>query len=204
MRVTTSKSKHSESFYITKGFINDKGTSTSVVIRKLGTLSELLKDHGPTRDDVMAWAREEARLETLKYKEELKNKSVQITFHADRQLDYKKQTFFRGGYLFPQAIYYGLQMNKICRKLKARYKFQYDMNAILSDLIYARLLEPVSKRASFQLASEFLEKPSYELHDVYRALDVLGSECDFIQSEVYKNYASVTTRSSTMTVRITI
>ncbi|MFQ8730344.1 MAG: hypothetical protein ACLSAC_07450 [Enterocloster bolteae] len=76
MRVTTSKSKHSESFYITKGFINDKGTSTSVVIRKLGTLSELLKDHGPTRDDVMAWAREEARLETLKYKEELKNKSV--------------------------------------------------------------------------------------------------------------------------------
>ena len=49
MRVTTSKSKHSESFYITKGFINDKGTSTSVVIRKLGTLSELLKDHGPTR-----------------------------------------------------------------------------------------------------------------------------------------------------------
>ena len=187
MRVTTSKSKHSESFYITKGFINDKGTSTSVVIRKLGTLSELLKDHGPTRDDVMAWAREEARLETLKYKEELKNKSVQITFHADRQLDYKKQTFFRGGYLFPQAIYYGLQMNKICRKLKARYKFQYDMNAILSDLIYARLLEPVSKRASFQLASEFLEKPSYELHDVYRALDVLGSECDFIQSEVYKN-----------------
>ena len=33
----------------------------------------------------------------------------------------------------------------------------------------------------------FLEKPSYELHDVYRALDVLGSKCDLIQSEVYKN-----------------
>jgi len=32
-----------------------------------------------------------------------------------------------------------------------------------------------------------MEKPAYELHDVYRALDVLGNECDFIQSEVYKN-----------------
>lgn len=187
MRMTTSKSKNSESFYITKGYINDKGTSTSVVIRKLGTLSALLKDHGPTRDDVMAWAREEARLETLKYKEELNNKSVQITFRADRHLDYKKQTFFRGGYLFLQTIYYELQMNKICRKLKAKHKFQYDINAVLSDLIYARILEPASKRASFKVASEFLEKPSYELHDVYRALDVLGSECDFIQSEVYKN-----------------
>lgn len=67
MRVTTSKSKNSESFYITKGFINDTGISTSVVIRKLGTLSELLKEHGPTRDDVMAWARQEAKLETDKY-----------------------------------------------------------------------------------------------------------------------------------------
>ena len=32
-----------------------------------------------------------------------------------------------------------------------------------------------------------MEKPAYKLHDVYRALDVLGNECDFIQSEAYKN-----------------
>ena len=187
MRVTTSKSKNAESFYISKGFINDKGVSTSVIVRKLGTLKDLLPEHGPTRDDVMAWAKEEARLETLKYKQEQENKSIQITFHADRQLDYDKQTFFRGGYLFAQSIYYQLQIHKICRKLKTKYKFQYDINAILSDLIYTRILEPSSKRSSFKAASEFLEKPSYELHDVYRALDVLGTECDLIQSEVYKN-----------------
>jgi len=187
MKVTTSKSKNSESFYITKGYINDKGVSTSVVIRKLGTLNDLLKEHGPTRDDVMAWAREEARIETLKYKKERESKSVQITFHADRHLDYDKQNFYRGGYLFLQYIYYALQLNKTCRKLKTKYKFKYDINAIFSDLIYARILEPVSKRSSFRIASEFLEKPSYELHDIYRALDVLGNECDLIQSEVYKN-----------------
>lgn len=187
VKITTSKSKNSESFYISKGYINDKGTSTSVIVRKLGTLTDLLKDHGPTRDDVMAWAKKEAKLETLKYKEERKSKAIQITFHADRQLDFDKQKFYRGGYLFLQSIYYGLQLNKICRKLKANYKFEYDINAILSDLIYSRVLEPTSKRSSFKVASEFLEKPSYELHDIYRALDVLGNECDFIQSEVYKN-----------------
>lgn len=187
MRVTTSKSKNAESFYISKGYINDKGVSTSVIVRKLGTLKELLPEHGPTRDDVMAWAKEEARLETLKYKQEQEHRLVQITFHADRQLDYDKQTFFRGGYLFLQSIYYQLQMNKICRKLKLKYKFKYDINAILSDLIYTRILEPCSKRSSYNAASEFLERPSYELHDVYRALDVLGAECDLIQAEVYKN-----------------
>ena len=187
MRVTTSKSKNAESFYISKGFINDKGVSTSVIVRKLGTLKDLLPEHGPTRDDVMAWAKEEARLETLKYKQERENKSIQITFHADRQLDYDKQSFFHGGYLFLQSVYYQLQINKICRKLKQKYKFKYDINAILSDLIYTRVLEPCSKRSSYKAASEFLEKPSYELHDVYRALDVLGAECDLIQSEIYKN-----------------
>lgn len=187
MRVTTSKSKNAESFYISKGYVNDKGVSTSVIVRKLGTLKELLPEHGPTRDDVLAWAKEEARIETLKYRQEQENRLVQITFHADRQLDYDKQTFFRGGYLFLQTIYYQLQLNKVCRKLKSKDKFKYDINAILSDLIYSRILEPSSKRSSFNVASEFLEKPSYELHDVYRALDVLGNACDLIQSEVYKN-----------------
>ena len=187
MRVTTSKSKNSESFYISKGYINNQGVSTSVIIRKLGTLKDLLPEHGPTRDDVMKWAREEARLETLKYKKEQQAKSVQITFHSDHKLDYNQQVFYRGGYLFPQAFYYQLQLDKTCRKLRDKHKFKYDINAILSDLIYARILEPASKRSSFKTASEFLEKPSYQLHDIYRALDVLGNECDFIQSEVYKN-----------------
>ena len=187
MRVITSKSKNAESFYISKGYINDKGVSTSTIIRKLGTLEDLLVEHGPTRDDVMAWAKEQARIETEKYKSEQQNKSVQITFRADHQIPYDQQVFYRGGYLFLQHIYYSLCINKTCRKLRVKYKFKYDINAILSDMIYARVLEPSSKRSSFKVASEFLEKPSYELHDVYRALDVLGRECDLIQSEVYKN-----------------
>ena len=89
--------------------------------------------------------------------------------------------------MFLQSIYYRMQLDKVCRKLRDKYKFQYDINAILSDLTYARVLEPASKRSSFSIASEFLEAPTYELHDVYRALDVLGEECDFIQSEIYKN-----------------
>lgn len=55
-----------------------------------------------------------------------------------------------------------MQIHKICRKLKQKYKFKYDINAIFSDLIYARILDPCSKLSSYKVASEFLEKPSYE------------------------------------------
>ena len=73
MRVSTTKSKYSESFYITKSYINNQGKSTSKIIRKLGTLSELSNRLGTDREGVMAWAREQAKYETEKYKNESKN-----------------------------------------------------------------------------------------------------------------------------------
>lgn len=198
MNLHITKSKNAESFYIAKSYTKANGKTSSVIVRKLGTLNQLIVEHGPTRDDVLAWAKNEVKLETEKYKKEQQTKAVQITFHSDHKLDYGQQVLYRGGYLFPQTFYYRLQIDKICRKLRDKYKFKYDINAILSDLIYARILEPASKRSSYKTASEFLEKPSYQLHDIYRALDVLGNECDFIQSEVYKNSHLLGKRNDTI------
>lgn len=161
MRVTTTKSKNSESFYITKSFKNSKGKSTSTTVRKLGMLSE--------------WLKEQAE------------RSVQITFHADRRLDFGQQKLYCGGYLFLQYIYYGLQLDKTCRKIRDKYDFKFDINAILSDLIYNRVLAPTSKCSAFKMAQDFLEPPTYEPHDVYRALSILAKESDLIQADCYKN-----------------
>ena len=70
VRITTSKSKNSESFYITQSYTNANGKSTSKTIRKLGTLAELSAQLHTDRDGVVEWANEQARLETLKYKSE--------------------------------------------------------------------------------------------------------------------------------------
>ena len=85
------QSKNAESFYITKAYINDSGKSTSKIIRKLGTLKELSDKLATDRDGVMAWAKEQAAVETLKYKQENESKLVVIPFHADRQIDFDKQ-----------------------------------------------------------------------------------------------------------------
>ena len=149
MRITTSKSKNSESFYITQSYTNANGKSTSKTIRKLGTLAELSAQLHTDRDGVVEWANEQARLETLKYKSEKEDATVMIPFHSNRLMDYNKQKLFSGGYLFLQSIYYGLKLDSVCQKIKSRHKFEYDLNAILSDLIYTRVLEPSSKSSSF-------------------------------------------------------
>ena len=196
MRVVTSKSKNSESFYITRGYVNSKGVSTSEVYRHLGTLKDLIKEHGPTRDDVMEWAREEARKATKEYKENQEVKSVQITFHADRKLDYNQQRLYQGGYLFLQSIYYGLRLDKTCRKIRDKHSFKFDINAILSDLVYNRVLDPSSKQSAFKSAQTYLEPPKYKQHDIYRALSVLAEEMDLIQSDCYKNSSFVCDRDT--------
>ena len=61
------------------------------------------------------------------------------------------------------------------------------MNAILSDLIYARYLNQTSKIRSFKYCHSLLEQPTYHLHDIYRALTVLAEESDYIQAELYRN-----------------
>lgn len=195
MKVNTSKSKNAESFYIKQSYIDGNGKSTSRTIRKLGTLNELLVEHGPTRDDVMAWAKEQARIETEKYELEKETLSIPVVFHPNRKIPHGERRCFDGGYLFLQMIYYELGMDRICRKIRNRHHYEYDLNAILSDLIYTRVLEPGSKRSSYATAKKFLEPPTYEQHDIYRALSVLASECDLIQSEVYKNSKSVISRN---------
>ena len=84
VKATTSKSKNSESFYITQSYTNSEGKSNSKRIRKLGTLKELAETLDTDRDGVMARAKEQARLETEKYKRESEAKTVLVPFHADR------------------------------------------------------------------------------------------------------------------------
>ena len=195
MKVNTSKSKNAESFYIKQSYIDANGKSTSRTIRKLGTLEELLNEHGPTRDDVIKWAKEQARIETEKYEQEKENHCLPVTFHPNRTIPYGERRKFDGGYLFLQSICHALKLPSVCRKIRGKHHYAYDLNAILSDLIYTRILDPGSKRSSYKAAQAFLEPPKYELHDVYRALSVLAQESDFIQSEVYKNSLDVVKRN---------
>ncbi len=76
MRVTTTKSKNAESFYSTQSYVNAKGTNTSKIIRKFGTLKELSERLETDHDGVMAWAKEQARIETEKYKSEKRRHSL--------------------------------------------------------------------------------------------------------------------------------
>jgi len=197
MRLTITKSKNFEFLYIQKDlYLRDvrgrKSSSnpsgkdrTTVRVAKLGRMDELMALKGMTRDEVIAWGKEEARRMT---EEEKKNsEKISVDFYPSQLIDKDAERLFSSGYLFLQSLYYDLRLDNICRNISNRHSFEYSLDAILSDLVYARILDPASKLSSYEFCKSLLEPPRYELHDVYRALSVLAEEMDYIQAEVYRN-----------------
>ncbi|MEG1301754.1 MAG: hypothetical protein RSC93_13700, partial [Erysipelotrichaceae bacterium] len=95
MRITTSKSKNSESFYINYAFIDKNGKSTSKTFKKLGTLVELSEELNTDRDGVIAWAKEQARIATEIYNKE--NESISISFSPTISINKDTQRSFNVG-----------------------------------------------------------------------------------------------------------
>ena len=182
MRLTITKSKNSESFFVIKS-VTINGKRTSKVIEKLGNLEEVtLKAQG---QNPYVWAKQ--YVELLNKEEKENSSDIILKLSQSKKLKDNEQYTFNGGYLFLQSIYYKLGLNKICDEITNRHQFKYDLNSILSRLIYGRIIYPSSKLKTLELSKNFLEQPNFELHDIYRALEVIANESDFIQSELYKN-----------------
>lgn len=190
MKLTVSKSKNSASFYVQKTIRKENGSVTTVTVEKLGNLDEVrTKACGK---DPYVWAQE--YVNELNRKEYDEQKAIIVSYSPTKLLKKGEQKAYNCGYLFLQDIYYCLGLHKICKTISSKYNFEYDLHDILSKLIYTRILYPSSKHASNKQAKLFIEQPSFELHDIYRALSVLAKENDFIQAELYKNSQKVVER----------
>lgn len=191
MRFQTSKTKNAESFYIVEStYVN--GRRSNKIVKKLGTLKQIKEMLGPDVDPY-EWGREQAELMTRQNAEDEED-NTDFTLSPSKALEKDKINSFSLGYLFLQKIYYELGINNICSKIRKKYKYDFNLDSILSILIYGRVLSPASKRSTYDIAQSFVESPKFELHHIYRALEVLAKESDFIQSEVYKSSKSICRR----------
>lgn len=185
MYVNITGSTNNKDVYIYQSYRKENGKTSSRIYKKLGKYNELIQRFDGDHEKLMIWAKEEAKKETDIYSQT--NGKVSVDFFKSARIPMNDQRAFQVGYLFLQSLCTQLRLDKICRTIKSRHSFQFDLHAILTDLIYARILSPSSKLASYDFCKTLLEPPKYSLSDVYRALSVIAEESDFIQSEIYKS-----------------
>lgn len=190
MRLQIIKSKNAQSLYVVKSVYRNK-KRTNKVVEKLGTYEKLKQN---LNEDPIEWAKK--YVEELNKQEKTWTRNVLVKYNPSKIIEKNQQTFFNGGYLFLEKIYYQLGLNGICNEITDKYRFKYDLSDILSRLIYSRIIYPSSKLATFELSKKYIEQPNFELHDIYRALEVIAKETDFIQAELYKNSLKVSKRNT--------
>ena len=194
MYVNITGSANNKDVYIYQSYRKENGKTSSRIYKKLGKYNALLEQFDNDNEKLMAWAKEEARKETESYN----NKCIPVPIKLSQNALIKKdeERCFNVGYLFLQQLCTELRFDNICRKIKERHKFTYDINAILTDLIYSRILSPASKLSSYSFCKTLLEPPKYSLQDVYRSLSVMAEESFFIQEELYRNSNFVHSRNT--------
>ena len=185
MYINITGSANNKDVYIYQSYRKDNGKTSSRIYKKLGKYNQLLERFSGDEDALMKWAHEQARTATEDYRRA--NGKITVDFSPAARITMQESRVFHTGYLFLQSLCTELRLDQICRSIKTRHQFKYDFGAILTDLIYARILSPSSKRSSYEYCQSLLEPPKYSLQDLYRSLSIMAEESDRIQSELYRN-----------------
>ena len=182
MRVRTSQSKLGLRFYIIKTYYDTKGIERTITVEKLGSEQEIREKTGR---DPMEWAKERAAF--LTQQEKAENQEVSFTLSPAKLIAKNYQYTFQVGYLFLQKIFYDLGMDRICASIQKNADFSFNLSDILQKLCYGRILDPRSKVGTFEFSQRLLQQPDFEVHQMYRALDVFADNFDDIQAKLYQN-----------------
>lgn len=192
MRLKISKSKNTTLFYIIKDYTRNGKRSTKIV-KRIGNLDDVKIMAGNT--DYMAWLKDYVK----QYNEEhCKSETIIIKKNNKKLISMNNKISFNVGYLFLKKLYNQLKLNNICYEIQDKYKFQFDLNEILSYLVYARIIYPSSKLETFRQCQNFIEQPKFKLHDEYRALNYIAENMDFIQEQLFNNSKDIIKRNSSI------
>ena len=190
MRLKISKSKNTTLFYIIKDLTKNGKRSTKVV-KRIGNLEEIKTMAGNI--DYNIWLKNYIKDFNL----ENDNKETILIKKSNRKIVEKdSNNNFNVGYLFIKKLYNDLKLDEICNNIQNKYQFHFDLNEILSYLVYARIIYPSSKLETFKQCQNFIEQPKFKLHDEYRALSYIAKNIDYIQENLFNNSKNIINRNS--------
>lgn len=179
------------SYYsIIKDYTNIKGKRTTKIFEKLGNQKQVEERFG--KEDTINKIKEYIN----KLNNEDKDELLKREYNPNKRITPGVKRQFNVGYLFLKKLYNQLKINNICDSIQNKYQFHFDLNEILSYLVFARIIYPSSKLETFKQCQNFIEQPTFKLHDEYRALSYIAENMDYIQEQLFNNSKYVIKRNS--------
>ena len=161
----------------TQGYRDEFGKTKHKTIEKIGYLDELEKQY----DDPITY-----------FKNLAKEKSKeQITEYTIKNLNCKEIEMNSNpknlGYAVLKKVYNELGIKEILEEVTHTSKIQFDLNDLLSFLVFMRVLKPGSKKNAYNNKDLLFEKCDFSLDDIYRSLTILNPLQEKIQKAIWEN-----------------
>src|SRR5574344_116120 len=188
MRLIVSKSKNTCIYYVGESVRSGNKVSTRV-IEKIGSHSELkdrdIQDPLQYAKDYVARVNEDLKDNILSYSEriDLEDELVPVSLISEPVCK-------NIGWLFLLKIYNQLGMKDFFSSLTTKAK--YDIDAIVKFLSISRIMNPCSKKATFESIDKYLFAQKYNLIDSYRALELLSKNNSSLQKALFEGSKKIT------------
>ena len=186
MRLKKTITKSNTTYCIIMDYKNLNGKRSTSVFEALGNDNDLINRFGKenTMDKVQEYI--DSLNKTIKENKEL---PVKLLLDPNKQIEKDINRTFFSGHIFLRKIYYQLGIDKICKEIKKKYHFTFDINSIVECLIFARIIWPSSKLSTYEQSKKFIGNYDFDLQHVYRTLTYLAKEIDHIQKDLF-NYSN--------------
>ena len=162
-----------------------------------GKHSELLK----ITDDPEAYVREEIR----KWNEEYRSGRVEYSLPADfnqrvprTDAPASSSTWRNIGYFFLQDLMKGLRLKDFFRQKTEDRKITFDCYTISRFLTYARILDPLSKHATWHKLDTYYEQPDFDYQHILRFMDLLEEHYDDYLAWLFKQSNAIVQRDTSV------
>ncbi len=169
-----------EGYYFKKP--DGKATVKRRTIKNLGSLSKFDDNLG---DGLLLRLREKFKNKELDIGmpyEELNIPKVKTTIkNIEKELKLKNL-----GYFFLESLYNQLGIAEVLSQYKSDSKIKYDLNGLTKTLVFGRILNPQSKKATFLNKDNYLFPitTSVKEKEIYRTLDILNEKSISIQKRI--------------------
>lgn len=181
-KLTVTKSRNARCFYIQTSYRKKDGRISTKTVRKLGSEAKIKEIYGV--DDAMEWA--QAELAKMRQEAAEGKAGVVVELSPDKHIGYTER-IFNGGDIFIERICGILGLKKICKEVKERHKFKFDLWEYLMRMVNCRILHPGSKLSDFIKGTRFIEDRALRLENFYRSLDVIAADINELQGNIYRH-----------------
>lgn len=172
-----------------QGYRDENGKVKQKTIEKLGYLEDLKKIY----DDPISHFKEIAKQKSNENITEYTIKNLN-TKTIDNNSKPKNL-----GYSIPKIIYNNLGISSLLSNYQKSSKIQYNLNDILSFLVFMRIIYPASKKATYENKDLLFEKCDFSLDDIYRSLTHLNLLKNDIQKVIWENTKNTYNRDTSTT-----